>query len=515
MSWTCTPQAGASCGAASGSGNISTTVSLPSGKSATFSASGTVASSATGSISNTATTTAPAGVTDSPTSNNSATDTDTITLSSDLRVTKTGPSSVYYLNSITYTIVVTNNGPSDVTGAQVTDNLPAGLTGASWTCTASAGSTCPASGSGNISTTVTLVSGGTATFTLSATVSSATLSSITNTATASVPAGVTDSYPNNNSSSVTTSVNKRLVQLVYTGASSGQYSDPVGASATLMDVTNGSPGTPISGRTITFSLGGQTFTAVTNAAGLAQTTTAVADRLNQPSALAAKTMATSFGPDAVYASATDSDSYTVNKEDEVVSMIEPSIIQTDGTDGDVDSLTLTLTIDESTDGFLSGALPNAPSGQTGLKNAYPIPTTLVPVSNGNTFGSCTPALTSYATVDADTSTAYCNIANVPMDTYEINAVIGGDYFLGQGDGAIVVFDPALGFITGGGWYTTAEGRLNFGFNAKYLKSGQVQGSLLVNPPPARGQLHAQEQLDGHSHGDEGRLGQLLDRGSQG
>jgi hypothetical protein len=160
-------------------------------------------------------------------------------------------------------------------------------------------------------------------------------------------------------------------------------------------------------------------------------------------------------------------------------MIDPSVIQTDGTDSDVDSLKLTLTVDDEADGYLSSALPNAPSGQTGLKNAYPIPTSLVRISNGNTFGSCTPALISYSIVDADTDTAYCSIANVPMDTYEIDAIIGGEYFVGDGVGAIVVFDPALGFITGGGWYTTDQGRLNFGFNAKYLKSGQIQGSLLT------------------------------------
>jgi hypothetical protein len=291
------------------------------------------------------------------------------------------------------------------------------------------------------------------------------------------PVGVTDTPNSNNSASVTTSVNKRLVQLTYTGASNGQYSDPVGASATLRDVTGGGPGTPIPGKTITFSLGGQTFTAVTDATGFAQTTTAVADRLNQPAA--SLTIGSAFGPDPIYASATDSDPYAVNRENAVVSMIDPSIIQTDGTDSDVDSLKLTLTIDEAPDGYLSSSLPNAPSGQTGLNNAFPIPTSLVRISNGTTFGSCTPALSTYTPVDADTSTAWCTISNVPMDTYEIDAVIGGSYFVGDGQGAVVVYDPSLGFITGGGWYTTDQGRLNFGFNAKYLKSGQIQGSLLT------------------------------------
>src|SRR5438093_4838259 len=97
--------------------------------SASFTSTGTVASSTTGTLSNTATVTAPAGVTDSPTANNTATDNTTITLSSDLAISKTGPSSVYYLNTISYTIDVTNNGPSDVVGATVADILPCGLTG--------------------------------------------------------------------------------------------------------------------------------------------------------------------------------------------------------------------------------------------------------------------------------------------------------------------------------------------------------------------------------------------------
>jgi hypothetical protein len=53
----------------------------------------------------------------------------------------------------------------------VTDNFPASLTGATWTCAASAGSVCPASGSGDLAATVDLLSGGTATFTVTATAS--------------------------------------------------------------------------------------------------------------------------------------------------------------------------------------------------------------------------------------------------------------------------------------------------------------------------------------------------------
>jgi uncharacterized repeat protein (TIGR01451 family) len=410
------------------------------------------------------------GVTDPTSGNNSATDTDSITLRSDLAVTKTdSPDPVYYLENITYTIVVTNNGPSDATSVVLTDGIPVGT---SYVSNAGGGTL----SSGTVTWSLgTIAAGSSASVTLTVKVEATASSSVSNTA--SVSSSVFDPTTSNNTASATTAVNKRVVDVVYTGASSGQYSDPVAASATLMDVTNGAPGTALGGKTITFTLGGQSFTAVTDSSGFASTTDAVINRLNQPSG--AKTMATAFAGDGIYMADSDSDPYTVNRENATVSLIDPSIIQTDGTDSDVDSLKLTLTVDEAPDGYLSSALPAAPSGQSGLNNAYTIPTTLTRISNGNSFGSCTPALSSYSAVDADTSTAYCSIANVPTDTYEVDSLIQGNYFVGDGTGALVVFDPSLGFITGGGWYTTSDGRVNFGFNAKYLKSGQIQGSLLT------------------------------------
>src|SRR5207249_1248755 len=128
----------------------------------------TVAGGATGNITNTATVTVPAGVLDPNSGNNTATDVDSVTPTADLQISKTdGLSSVKPGQSIAYTIVVTNAGPSAVTGATVADPLPNGLTGATWTCAASPGSSCGApTGSGSINTTVNLLSGGAATFSL-------------------------------------------------------------------------------------------------------------------------------------------------------------------------------------------------------------------------------------------------------------------------------------------------------------------------------------------------------------
>jgi len=78
VTWACVATAGSSCGAASGSGNINTTVSLTAAGSATFTLNGTVAANATGTLANTATVTAPAGTTDPTPGNNSATDSEPI-----------------------------------------------------------------------------------------------------------------------------------------------------------------------------------------------------------------------------------------------------------------------------------------------------------------------------------------------------------------------------------------------------------------------------------------------------
>ena len=139
-----------------------TNTRLPSGLTATATVTGGASP-----MTNVATVTAPAGIND-PAGNNSATDNNTvITPTADLSITKTdGLTSVNQGATLTYTIVASNAGPSAVVGATVSDVFPAQLSSVTWTCAASAGSSCPASGSGNLSALVNLLSGGTATFTV-------------------------------------------------------------------------------------------------------------------------------------------------------------------------------------------------------------------------------------------------------------------------------------------------------------------------------------------------------------
>ncbi len=200
--WTCVGAGGGTC-TASGSGNINDTVNLPSGGSATYTASCTISAAATGSLVNTATVAAAGGVTDPTPGNNSATDTDALGASADLSITKTdGVTSVTAGGSVTYTIVASNAGPSNASGTSVADTFPASLT-CTWTCVGAGGGTCTASGSGNIADTVNLPSGGSVTYTASCTVSPSATGSLVNTATVAAPGGVTDPTPGNNAATDT------------------------------------------------------------------------------------------------------------------------------------------------------------------------------------------------------------------------------------------------------------------------------------------------------------------------
>ncbi|MGH7185608.1 MAG: hypothetical protein ACREIB_04925, partial [Pseudomonadota bacterium] len=200
ISWTCSPTSGSSCYVANGSGHVDTKVNLLSGGVATFQVTATPIPTATGMVTNTATIAAPPGAVDTNPGNNSATDTDTLTPQSDLSITKSnGTTSVTPGTNTTYTIVVTNNGPSTVPNATVSDPLPAKLSNATWTCTASQGSACGApNGQGGIATTVSLIPGGRATFTLSASVLPDATGTLENVVTVAPPNGVADLTPGNN-----------------------------------------------------------------------------------------------------------------------------------------------------------------------------------------------------------------------------------------------------------------------------------------------------------------------------
>src|SRR4029077_444938 len=122
----------------------------------------------------------------------------------DLAISKVSSPNPYVPGALlTYTMVVSNGGPSNVSNARVQDVLPAPRAGFGWTCTASGvGAACGTpSGSGDIDALVTLPVGSSAIFTVSGTVPPGVSGALLNTATVTPPLGVSDPLPGNNTGS--------------------------------------------------------------------------------------------------------------------------------------------------------------------------------------------------------------------------------------------------------------------------------------------------------------------------
>jgi uncharacterized repeat protein (TIGR01451 family) len=113
--------------AASGTGDITTTVTLLPAGTVTFTGVAQISPSATGTLSNTATVAVPPG--DNTPNDNTATDTTTLTPEADLALIKTvGPGPFTVGQEATFTLTVTNHGPSTEPEASLVDMLPAGVT---------------------------------------------------------------------------------------------------------------------------------------------------------------------------------------------------------------------------------------------------------------------------------------------------------------------------------------------------------------------------------------------------
>ncbi|MET7376367.1 DUF11 domain-containing protein, partial [Micromonospora arida] len=251
FTWTCEASTGSTC-TASGTGNINDTVTVLAGGTVTYTISGTVPSGTTGDLSNTATVTPPDGVSDPDcTPNCSSTVVTPAALTVDLAVVKTASPSPYVPGApFSYTVTVTNGGPSDAVGATLTDPLPAPLAGFTWTCEASAGSTCTASGTGNINDTVTVLAGGTVTYTISGTVPSGTTGDLSNTATLTPPPGAIDPDCTPNCSSTVVTPAALTVDLAVVKTASPSPYVPGAPFSYTVTVTNGGPSDAV-GATLT------------------------------------------------------------------------------------------------------------------------------------------------------------------------------------------------------------------------------------------------------------------------
>jgi uncharacterized repeat protein (TIGR01451 family)/fimbrial isopeptide formation D2 family protein len=294
----------------------------------------------------------------------------------DLTIVKTGPATFTPGGSLTYTLVVTNLGPSNVPTATVADTLPAGLSGATWTVSYAGGAAGPASGSGDINTTLTsLPVGGTATFTVTANVAADALSPLANTATVTAPVGFPDPNPDDNTSTTTsTPLPVTAMSITKTdGTTTYKPGDPVtytivvtnagptfASQATVVDVLDPAV---IGSATWTAVFTGTNSSAQTNGTGSINQTidlavggtvtyTVVAQTLTTATTTLVNT-ATVTAPDGTTDSATDTDTPTFS----------PALIL--GTDIGCDSTPLVRVLDPVTGAVLTQFFAYEPSFRGG------------------------------------------------------------------------------------------------------------------------------------------------------
>jgi uncharacterized repeat protein (TIGR01451 family) len=215
--------------------------------------------------------------TDPTPGNNSATTTTAVTAQADLAVTITdSPDPVNAGGNLTYTIVLSNNGPSTAVSPSVSLPLPAGTTFVSRSAPIFWSATQPAvGGTGTVSfTNLSLASGGTATFTVVAKVDLTVVNNSTLTATATAASATTDPTPGNNLATTTT-LAKSGADLQIALADSP---DPVIAGTNLtytLQVANNGP-LDADNVSITDTLpAGTTFVSLTAPSGWTTTTPAV------------------------------------------------------------------------------------------------------------------------------------------------------------------------------------------------------------------------------------------------
>lgn len=135
--------------------------------------------------------------------------------SANIAVAKTGTASVTVNGTVTYTVTVTNAGPSNVTGLTITDVVPQYITVSSWTCSVAGTADCDTTTAGAVSgstnsiplTNAQINSGAGNTITLAVTGVATAPGSVTNTARVTLPTGTADLVTSNNTASQVTTIN--------------------------------------------------------------------------------------------------------------------------------------------------------------------------------------------------------------------------------------------------------------------------------------------------------------------
>jgi hypothetical protein len=294
---------------------------------------------------------------------------------------------------------------------------------------------------------------------------------------------VSDANGCSTSGNVVVTINKRNTSLIYTGASSVQYSDSVALSAQLKDVSGASPSVSLAGRTIKFTIGTQSTTATTDASGIAKTWMTI---YQAPGS--ATTVTTSFdgSSDALLNSSSDSDPFTINQEDARIYYTGALFASTSGATSTSATVTLSATVRDITSELADAAHDIYPGDIRKAKVYFKI------IETGNIYGPFTPGLVNPndTTTGTVTQNVILDIGSADSKQFTVSMWVDGNYTRNSSaDNTIVtVSKPLNDFITGGGYVLLnssaglkagdAGTKNNFGFNVKWNKSNKnLQGNI--------------------------------------
>ncbi len=161
----------------------------------------------------------------------------------------------------------------------------------------------------------------------------------------------------------------------------------------------------------------------------------------------------------------------------------PSVVRVATDGGNSGMFDLTVAVQE-----LNPELASAGGNLPGDIGLAVMSMTLAPVGPGGpAVGTCTPDNDPNPFDYTGVLTVTCAFENVEVNTYTLEAVLvangaGELFYTGSNEDVLVVFDPSLGFTTGGGhivWPGTGD-HTNWGYTMRYNNNrNHVRGSLLL------------------------------------
>jgi len=272
----------------------------------------------------------------------------------------------------------------------------------------------------------------------------------------------------------------RTTKLTYTGDITGQYSDKIDGFATLIDSVTEQP---LSGKSITFTIGTQSVSAETSAEGKA-----IIDlTLNQPPGT--YSIDIKFDGDAQYQQSSVSNPFTITKEDARITYTGSYFVSTPSINDGTAKVALMATIQDITSVDLGDATP----GDIRMATV-----TFVDQSNGNSPLGTANIPVILINGDPKTGAASTTFTAIIPNTansveYQVGIIVN-NYYSGDkfGDDNIIieVAKPTSNFITGGGYLKMASSsgvysgdplsKNNFGFELKFNKKlTNTQGHINI------------------------------------